>query len=175
MSEILSLFDRARTSAVQRPSFDPKARLAQAADELNRAGLLQAQIGALEGALVAFINVLYATDADGSPANYDYATHRILIPVPWGERGWRAWGLRRWEAHCLRHLLIERSRGGRRRPPLFDYSDISRRWYLDAGNYPDTNAALRWVQRDGPQLAEWRSVVTESREQAATRMQRRRG
>ena len=103
--ELTTLFDRAVEAGRRRPAFDPKQRMSQAAEQLNRAGTLQAQIGVVEGALVALINVLYATDADGQPANYDAVTGRILIPLPWGSSGWKHWGLRKMEAQQWHDVL----------------------------------------------------------------------
>lgn len=149
-----------------------RQRMAAAADELNRAGQFQRHLDHVTDSVVGLVSILYATDADHRPANIDVQTYRILIPLPWGEAGWRKWGLRRWEAGCLRRLLMERSRGGRRLPPLFDYSEFSRQWHINVSIYPDAEAALQWLKRDGPNLAEWRTVVSDCRAQASERMRR---
>ena len=116
--ELFKLLNRAKAIGDQRPAFDPKQRMATAAAELNLAGTLQAQLGVCEAALRALIAVLYATDGDDQPANIDAVTGRILIPLPWGNQGWKRWGLRKWEAACLRKLMLERAQ--LRRPlPLF--------------------------------------------------------
>ncbi len=155
---ILDDMDRARRTGDKRPIFDPRQRLQSAAEQLNQAGSLQARLGVCEAALVALVNVLYATDADQRPANYDDKTGRILVPLPWGSGGWRHWGLRRMEADCLRRVMIGRS--GQRKPPcLFFYAVDSRQWYVDYETYPTVNDALCWVRDHGPQLREWHTVV----------------
>jgi hypothetical protein len=132
--------------------------MAQAADELNRAGSLQAQIGVAESALVAFINTLYATDTDQQPANYDAETGRILIPTPWGSNGWRHWGLRKTEAIYLRKVLMARAMI-RKPAPLFCHNQDSKQWFLNNETYPTTDAALLWLKHNGPQLGEWRTIA----------------
>lgn len=165
---MIELFERAKTIGGNRPVFNPKQRIAQAAESLNQAGGLQAQLGVCEAALVALVNVLYATDADQRPANHDEKTGRILVPLPWGSSGWKHWGLRRMEADCLRRLMIGRS--GQRKPPcLFFYAVDSHQWYVDYENYPTTDDALRWVRDFGPQLSEWRVVVEAHRLAEAAR------
>lgn len=167
--ELTTLFDRAVEAGRRRPAFDPKQRMSQAAEQLNRAGTLQAQIGVVEGALVALINVLYATDADGQPANYDAVTGRILIPLPWGSSGWKHWGLRKMEAQHLRRVLM--GRAAMKRPaPLFAHDHETHQWFVDNETYPAANDALLWVQKFGPQLGEWRTIVQAHREAEAERL-----
>ena len=156
--EVLNLFDRAREAGSRRPTFDPKQRMAQAAEDLSRAGYMQAQIGVAEGALVSFINTLYATDADQRPANYDAETGRILIPLPWGSSGWKHWGLRKTEAAHLRRVLMGRAMM-KKPAPLFCHDQETMQWFLNYEDYPTTDAALMWVQKFGPQLGEWRTIV----------------
>lgn len=169
--EILNYFDRAREAGARRPTFSPKARMVQAAEELNQAGVLQAQIGVAEGALVSFINTLYATDADGRPANFDAETGRILIPLPWGSSGWRHWGLRKLEAGCLRRVLM--GRANMKRPlPLFCYDHESRQWFLDAEAYSTLDDALVWAKNYAPRLGEWRAIVHAHRDAEAERLRR---
>lgn len=166
---VQNLFDRARDLGSRRPTFDPKQRMSQAAEQLNRAGTLQAQLGVAEGALVALVTVLYATDADGQPANYDLATGRILIPLPWGSSGWKHWGLRKSEAAHLRKVLL--GRAAMRRPaPLFAHDQETRQWFLDYETYQTADTALMWVQAFGPQLGEWRTIVLAHRDAEAERL-----
>ena len=165
------MLERARDIGSRRPAFDPKQRLAGAAAELNQAGSLQAQIEVCEAALVALATLLYATDADGQPANIDPLTGRILIALPWGSKGWRRWGLRKPEANHLRQIMIARSapkRGGR--AALFCYAPDSNQWYLDCEAYPTHDLALAYIKAHGPQLGEWRAVVTTHREAEAERL-----
>jgi hypothetical protein len=84
--ELTNLFDRAVEVAAAPAASAIKQRLAQTATEFNLAGHMEAHLGIATSAIAALISVLYATEADGRPANYDSATYRILLrPLPWGE------------------------------------------------------------------------------------------
>lgn len=150
-----------------------RQRMAHTAAELNRAGDLQAQLDVAITSIVNLISVLYATDADGRPANFDVMTQRILIrPLPWGESGARRWGLRRWEGQCLRRILLDRVGQRRHWAALFDYNEYARQWHVNAICYPDAEAALQWLKSDGPTLPEWAAVVQTYRDRAYERMRR---
>lgn len=169
---INKLFQRSVEMIVpELPSY--RQRMTATAAELNRAGEMQAHLDVAVTAIFNLVSVLYATDADGRPANFDTVTQRILIrPLPWGESGAAKWGLRRWEGQCLRRLLLDRVGQRRQWAALFDYNEYSRQWHVNAACYPDAEAALRWLKSDGPTLVEWRSVVQDYRLQAHERMQR---
>lgn len=145
------------------PTATVRQRLAETAQSLSLAGVMRAHLDVAIEAMAALVTVLYATDADGQPANFDKRTGRILIPMPWGSGGWRRWGLRKWEAHVLRGLLMERAKVRRRLAPLFDYSDDNNRWYLNVSDYPTAEAALGWLRKEGPKLEEWRTAVNNYR------------
>jgi hypothetical protein len=174
--EMQKLFDRTIEVAATPAGNVVRQRLGETAESLSLAGDMQMHLDIATASMVALISVLYTTDSDGRPANIDTATYRILLrPLPWGETGWRKWGLRRWEGACLRRLLLDRVGVRRRLPALFDYNEYSRQWHVNANIYPDPEAALRWLKKDGPSLAEWRSIVMTYRAQAHARMQRLRG
>ena len=141
------------------PTATVRQRMAEAAQSLSMAGAMSAHLGVCVEAMAALINTLYILDSDGIPANYDKATGRILIPTPWGSGGWKAWGLRKWEAHVLRGVLMERAQTKRRLAPLFDYNEDNSRWYINTSDYPTADTALSWLKKDGPKLEEWRSAV----------------
>lgn len=171
---IQTYFDRAADVLGRAVVEVHRQRLETAATELSLAGDAQAHLDVAISSMMGLIGTLYQPDTDGRPANYDMRTGRILIPVPWGESGWRNWGLRRWEGACLRRLLIDRVGQRRRLPALFDYNKEARQWHVAAHLYPDANAALAWLRKDGPSLAEWRTIVDAHRTQNRERMQRRR-
>ena len=156
-----------RTADRPRPYI--RQRIADAGAQLDRAGRLQSQLDLCIEAVAALLSVAYNVDSDGRPANVDPVTGQLLIPVPWSDGGCRRWGLRQWEARRLRTILRDRARRPRRLPPLFDYSEINNRWYIDLTTYPTPAAALAWLRRDGPSLAEWRSVMDEARERHPVR------
>lgn len=165
MTEINQLFDRAAAIRTK-GGVDAvvRKRVAEAAQAIDQSGTMQAHLDVAIEAMAALITVLYTTDADGYPANIDRPTGRILVRLPWGSTGWRAWGLRQWEGRCLRRLLVERAGQRRRFAPLFDFSPENDRWYLNLSDYPTAAAALEWLKKDGPKLAEWRTVVLDHRE-----------
>ena len=154
---ISELIDRKVTIRGASPTAHVKQRLAQAATELNRAGMLQAQCEVINEALCQFTAMLYQRDSDGVLANVDARTGRLLVPAPWGDSGWKQWGLRQWEARILRSLLLTRLQDAKR-PPLFDFNNHSRTWYLNSGDYPSLEAATHYLQRGAVKLAEWRNV-----------------
>ena len=132
-----------------------KQRIATAAQELSRVGDMAARVEIANEALCKFTAVLYERDGDGVPANIDAVTYRLLVPAPWGSAGWRAWGLRKWEAGVLRSILIARVKDTKR-PCLYDYNHESRTWHLNAYDYGNLEAAQHYLNRGAITLAEWR-------------------
>lgn len=141
------------------PPAHVKQRIAQAANELNRAGNMAARVEVINEAVCRFTHVLYQRDADGFHPNLDAVTKRIIIAAPWGSRGWRRWGLRHWEAGTLRKILLNRQANftPKQRPPLFSYSE-SRYWYLNTYDYPNYDTAQNWLTRGAVTLQEWRQA-----------------
>jgi hypothetical protein len=167
--EFLKTLDRAIETTGAKPDLTDriKARVAIAADNISRAGHAQAQLDVVISSMWALITILYERDADGTIVNYERSTGRILIPLPWGAGGWKRWGLRKWEAACLRRLLLQRVVERRRQPPLFDYA--SGRWFLNIADYPTEEWARQWLTKEGPRLAEWRTIVNEYRDRDLSR------
>lgn len=155
-----ALFDRAQEIAGKaKPTAYARQRMAKAADEISMAGDAQAHLNVCLEAMAALIGILYAIDSDQRPANIDAVTYRILVPLPWGSAGYKHWNIRRWEAGLLRKILMARATQRQRNPPLFDYNDYSHTWHVSADLYPNAEAALTWLQQDGPSLKEWRNAV----------------
>ena len=125
-----------------------KQRIAENAHTLSRAGEMAARVEAINEALTAFAALLYQADTDGSFANVDAITYRILVPAPFGSSGWRKWNLRAWEAGELRQFLAKRCQMKDKRPALFDYNSESRTWHLNATDYPSFEAASHYLQRE---------------------------
>lgn len=125
-----------------------KQRLAESAQSLSRAGEMAARVEAINEALTAFTALLYQADTDGSFANVDVATWRILVPAPFGSSGWRKWGLRAWEAGELRRFLARRCTMTDKRPALFDYNAESRTWHLNVSDYPTFETASHYLKRE---------------------------
>ena len=166
---INELFERAQTIGNAAPIVVSRKRLAVDAEYLSQSGDLQARLDVCISAMAGLIKVLYTTDADDLLIHVD-VTDRIMIPVPWGSSGWRAWGLRKWEAGLLRAVLIGRCQ--RKGDVLFGYD--RNQWYLDTEQFPTMETALQWLKRHGPTLREWRAVVEPYRERHQARMRERR-
>lgn len=125
-----------------------KQRLSENAQTLSKAGELAARVEAINEALTAFTALLYQADTDGSFANVDGITYRILVPAPFGSSGWRKWGLRSWEAGELRRFLAQRCTITDKRPALFDYNSESRTWHLNVSDYSTFEAATYYLKRE---------------------------
>lgn len=154
--ELLQVVDRKNEiRAAALPAGMVKQRIAQAAQDLNRAGNMALHVELANEALTKFVIMLYYKDQDGGWANIDGRTHRLLVPAPWGSAGWKYWGLRNWESRILRCVMLERVRDAKR-PCLFDYNGEARIWHLNVLDYPAIEAAQHYLQRSPITLAEWR-------------------
>jgi hypothetical protein len=174
--EINKLFERTLDVIAAPAASAMKQRILANAHTLSLAGDMQAHLDLCVSCLAEFVVVLYVTDANGKLERIDSGTNRILFrSVPWGESGWKQWGaLRRWEASCLRRLLLDRVGERRRLPAMFDYNQFGKTWHVNVDSYPNAEAALRWIQKDGPAFHEWQPIVTKYREQARARMSQKR-
>lgn len=153
--------DRKHKIRVQKPDAYVKQRLAETAQSISRAGDMAAHVELVNEALCNLVTILYQRDSDGDWSNIDRVTYRLLIPAPWGSKGWKLWELRSWEAIVLRRILIERSTD-RTRPALFDYNNLSRTWHLNLGDYKTPAAALLYLERLAPvKVDEWRRVSSD--------------
>jgi len=85
------------------------APLRRAAQEVSERALWAARVELSMQALTAACVALLETDEAGRPVNVDFATGRILAPMPWGKAGGAKWGLRSSEQRVLAHLLRSRA------------------------------------------------------------------
>lgn len=138
-------------------SLNTRRRLADHAASLDSAGTLQARLDVCIARTAELIKVLYEPDATGRLFRVDDVTGEIKIPVPWGNSGWRYWGLRKWEGACYNQVLRKMQRG--RTPTLFAYNPESRCWVVDLELFPTIEHALLWLKDHGPSLKVWRDVV----------------
>jgi hypothetical protein len=136
-------------------SVQARQRMSVEAEQITRAGATKAHIAIIEAAIRNAIAMLYEPDTDGHPANYEPGTGRILIPVPWGSAGWAKWGLRDWEAKCLRAVWKRRLK--KQMPMLFDFN--GRQWFLRDDLYPTLDDAARWLQSNPIEFGEWFGAV----------------
>lgn len=154
--ELLNVVDRKHEiRSLAQPASVIKQRIADAANELNRAGSMALHVEIANEALTRFTLMLYQRDQDNGWANIDCRTYRIGPPAPWGSGGWRKWGLRNWESRIFSAVMLDRVRDTRR-PCLYDYNTETKKWYLNVAAYPAIEAAQHYLQRSPITLAEWR-------------------
>lgn len=158
--------ERAGSVLTGQPAPKTRARLKAKAEEISRVGDLKAHLAVIDSALVKAINILYELDTDGYPANYDY-NGQVLIALPFTYSGWKLYGLRNWEADCLRGVMLRRLQRTEGYIPLFDYSPATRRWYLRNDAYPTQAQALAWLKADPVTVTEWRDAVNHFHTQRA--------
>lgn len=150
--------ERASGVLTGNPAPKARARLKAKAEDISRVGDLKAHTGVIESALIKAITILYESDTDGLPANFDLYTGQVWIALPWTKTGWKLYGLRDWESDLLRWVLLRRlERGGME--SLFDYSQSTRRWLLRNDLYPNKEAALHWLKSDPVAVREWRDAL----------------
>ena len=159
--ELMQVVDRKNEiRAAALPASVIKQRIAQAADELSKAGDVAARVEVANEAISKLTSILYQRDIDGIYPNLDNVTKRIIIAAPWGSVGWKRWGMRHWEAGIVRKILMPRQANytQKQRPPLFVYSE-SRYWYLNLFDYPTLETAQHWLQRSAITVQEWRQAL----------------
>ena len=142
---------RVETVGAARP--ERHTRLRAVAETLNRRGLLEAKVAIANEALFAVTEILWDVDADGSYANVD-VDGRILVALPWGRNGYKAWGLRVTEMRALNHVLRHRSHGGSN--PLFVFDGEARCWLVGRGYTKRT--AMAYLRTMPVTLAEYRAA-----------------
>lgn len=131
-------------------------RVGELADNISRGAVIKSRIVLVNQAIAGLIDLLYEVDESGHPVNIDPITGRILVPVPWGEAGWRKWKLRRSEGRHLRKVLDRRMRT-EERVAMFVYDGESNAWHL-ARRYGHKEAAFAYLQNNPITVAEWRQV-----------------
>jgi len=162
---IEQLIDRKVLIRGASPTAHVRQRIAQAADELNRAGAMAMRVELVNEALLKFTHVLYAKDTDGAFANIDSVTGRVLLCAPWGSAGWKVWGLRNYEARVLRSILMARL--DTKPLPLFDYEH--KIWYVNRGQYRTISIAAGYLEHNPVTVAEWRKHSKQYAEQWGNR------
>lgn len=147
----------------ENPDRHIKQRMAANTAEMDKSGEAAMHCEVLNEALLKLVALLYKRDEDGILANMDAMTGRILIALPWGDSGYKRWGLHSREAICLRHILMTRLSANHARH-LFDYSPESRTWFVNVVHYPDVDRAMAYLQRKPILTGEWRTAASEYRQ-----------
>lgn len=115
-----------------------RQRLGNVAAALSLRGQMKARAELCNEAVGVLIRLAWQSDTDGGPANVDIVTGRVLVALPWGEKGHRAYGLRSTEQRALRRYMFDLQNHKPAGAPIFTYDPTSRSWYL---NYFDHNSA----------------------------------
>lgn len=154
-----------------------KQKIAIVAEIRSLAGDIQARIGECEEAVLKLLDLLYQKDVDGIFANVDSQTGKILRPLPWGQAGYKKWGLRDLSATVLRNWFMKRSAkyGEMVRPALFIYNQLDRRWYLNTQDYGTKELAWRFLEKEKLTIAEWRKLAYVKQEKNRGYHQKRKG
>lgn len=82
--------------------------LREAAKHLSRRGLAATKAELFNHALAALAELCMEWETDTRRANVD-VDGRLLVPVPWGDAGYKVWGLRVTEARVLRRIMLQRA------------------------------------------------------------------
>lgn len=152
-----------------------KQRLAEVAKIRSLAGDALARIGECEEAVLKLLDLLYQKDTDNAFCNIDNQTGKILCPLPWGQAGYKLWGLRDLSATVLRHWFMRRSANDNpARPALFIYK-ADRRWYLNVEDYGTKELAWRFLGKEKLTLADWRILAHAKKERNRGYHQKRKG
>ena len=172
-----SLHQAQKVRAAAIPENYLKQKIATVAEVRSLAGDIQARIGECEEAVLKLIDLLYQKDVDGVFANVDSQTGKILRPLPWGQAGYKLWGLRDLSATVLRTWFMKRSAkyGEMVRPALFIYNQSDRRWYLNIEDYATKEGAYFFLRKEKLTIAEWRALAYVKQEKNRGYHQKRKG
>jgi hypothetical protein len=142
-----------------RPREYVRQRIADSAAALSRAGVMQARVELVNEALCRLVVLAYEADTDGTLANVDSVTYRLIIPSPWGSVGYKTWKLRQHEARALSRILQTRQQAGKR-PPLFTFD--APYWYANMHDYTQLGHAQWYLEKTPITLKEWREAMSKS-------------
>ena len=123
-----------------------RQRVGSVAATLSLRGQMKARAELCNEAVGVLIQLCYEADTDGGPANVDVVSGRILIPLPWGERGHRRYGLRSTEQRALRRYMLDLQDHKPAGAPVFSYDPTSRNWYLNIYDHNGPGALAYWEQ-----------------------------
>lgn len=124
------------------------AQVRTMSQNLSRRGAMAAKAHFCNEAVLRLIELVFEKDTDDGPANLDRASYRILIPLPWGENGHRAYGLRSTEQRALRRHMFALQNNKDGDPPLFVYDPVCRSWFLNIwDHYTSKRVALNYWEQ----------------------------
>lgn len=132
-----------RKTAISTATPERHSALRAAAESLSRRNVDAATCEVLNEALSRLVQLTYEVDAGGL-CNIDGATGRILIGVPMGRNGHRAWGLRPQEANILRQILFDWQ--VQDAPALLFYDSSRRSWFVHLSEFGSIGIAKAWLR-----------------------------
>ena len=100
----------ARTEVItdKRDQVERFTPLREVARNLSRRGLAATKAELFNNALAALADLCMEWETTDRRANVDL-DGRLLVPVPWGDSGYKVWGLRVTEARILRRIMLQRA------------------------------------------------------------------
>lgn len=133
--------------------------LRKATQQLSKRNVAAAKAELLNEALARLTALCYDMDARGKGApprawNVDERTGRILVGVPMGSAGRNMYGLRRIERDVLRRVLVAHDVPSGD-PPVYQYDDNERAWYLNFFDYRTEESARGWLNRNRITAQQW--------------------
>ena len=133
---------------------EPRRRpVAQRAAEIaTRKTIAAAQAEVMREVLAKLISVVYETDENGRLWNITRDGRIDGVLMPWSNRGYKEWGVRRTHAKILRYTMV-------RRPSPFSYNGSDSRWYLNLQKYPTADHAYRWLDGINLDADLWNDLI----------------
>ena len=110
---------RTEVIAERKDQVDRFRPLREVARTLSRRGLAATKAELFNNALAALADLCMEWETNDRRANVD-VDGRLLVPVPWGDSGYKVWGLRVTEARVLRRIMLQRA------------AQAGALWYYDA-------------------------------------------
>jgi len=117
-----------------------RQRVGNVAATLSLRGRMKASAELCNEAVGVLIHLAWQADTDGSAANVDPVTGRLLIPAPWGDSGYRRYGLRSTEGRALRAYMMDIQQHQAAGALIFTYDPTTRNWYLNIYDHSATSA-----------------------------------
>ena len=121
-----------------------RQRAGNVAAQLSRRGRLAASAELCNEAVTQLLRLVWQADTDGYAANVDQVTGRLLVPAPWGDNGYLAYGLRSTEARALRAHMFNLQDHKPAGAPIFTYDPAARSWYINFFDHTPESSQAYW-------------------------------
>ena len=144
--ELLQGFTERKSGVVGVALRAGRQRAGNVAGQLSRRGRLAASAELCNEAVTQLLRLAWQADTDGYAANVDQVTGRLLVPAPWGDNGYRAYGLRSTEGRALRAYMMGLQGKQGAGAPIFTYDGLSRSWYLNIFDHTPESSLAYWTK-----------------------------